>query len=375
MTYTVQPAVIGCAMLPRVGTDRESLEELQYRVARMALADAGLAITDIDGIVAAGNDQLDGRAISMMAASGSIGGVDRDIVSTPSSAEHGFVLGALRIATGLYNTQLVVAWSPTETAQLHEVERLGADPYFSRRLPLDELSASALQAVALEHAVPGVRAAAMQLRDANIAHGAKAYPDFPAPALGDGFTRWPLRTGMTGAPATGLIALVLAGAPEVERRKIVDPVWIAGMGWAVEASLLNDRDLTTVPSLVEAVRQCYAEAGITDPASQFDLAEVADSTPYQQLLALEALGLLPRGNWASGTPAIPVNRSGGSVIANPLFCAGLLRVGEIVQQLRGRAGAHQVAGARRGVAHAASGFAMHYNTVVVLDRAKPGSVA
>ena len=145
MTYNIQPAVIGCAMLPNIAPGRESLEELQYRITRMALADAGLTIDDIDGIVVAGNDQLDGRAISMMAASGSTGGVDRDILSTPSSAEHALVLGALRVATGLYQTQLVVVWSPTEAAPLHEVERLAVDPYFHRRLPRTPVDDAAVQ--------------------------------------------------------------------------------------------------------------------------------------------------------------------------------------------------------------------------------------
>ncbi len=53
MTYNIQPAVIGCAMLTNVVPGRESLEELQYRITRMAFADAGLTIDDIDGIVVA----------------------------------------------------------------------------------------------------------------------------------------------------------------------------------------------------------------------------------------------------------------------------------------------------------------------------------
>ena len=375
MTYTVQPAVIGCAMLPSVASDRESLEELQYRITRMALANAGLSITDIDGIVVSGNDQMDGRAISMMAASGSVGGVDRDILSTPSSAEHAFVMGALRVATGLFQTQLVVAWSPAEASPQHEVERLGVDPYFHRRLPLDELAASGLQAAVLEHAAPQARAAALAMLAANRRNAASAYPDAVLPALTGDITRWPLRAGMTGAQTTGIAALVLAGAPEVARRGVADPVWIAGMGWATEASLLNDRDLSTLPSLEAAVAQCYGEAGVTDP-SVFDVAEVADGTPYQALLACEALGLLPRSAWGTdAAPSVPVNPSGGSIAANPLFCTGLLRICEVVQQLRGRAGAHQIAGARRGVAHAASGFAMQYNTVVAFDRTFPGSAA
>jgi len=371
--YNVQPAVIGCAILPTVPPDRESLEELIYRVTRLALADAKLEIDDIDGIVVAANDQFDGRAISVMAASGSVGGVDRDILSTPSAAEHAFVLGALRIATGQFRTQLVVAWSPTEASPLYEAERLAADPYFHRQLPLDELAAAGLQAGALEHAAPGTRAAALAVLAKNRRQGARAYPSLAQPG-GDNLgpvTRWPLREGMVGTPVTGAVAMVLAGADEVSRRGVPDPVWVRGMGWATEGSFLGDRDLARLTSLDAAAGQAYGEAGIDDPARAFQLAEVADGTPYQELLACEGLRLRRREDWDQA-PAIPVNLSGGSLTANPLFCTGLIRIAEVAQQLRGRAGPHQVEGARRGVAHAASGFAMQYNTVIVLDRDNSG---
>jgi acetyl-CoA C-acetyltransferase len=71
-----------------------------------ACSDAGMAI---DGIVVASCDQLDGRGIAIMMASGSVGGVSRDILSTPSSAEHAFVLAALRERSALCSTQLMVS--------------------------------------------------------------------------------------------------------------------------------------------------------------------------------------------------------------------------------------------------------------------------
>ena len=52
--------------------------------------------------------------------------------------KHAFILGALRVATGQFRTQLVVSWSPTETSSLSEAQRLGTDPYFHRALPLEE---------------------------------------------------------------------------------------------------------------------------------------------------------------------------------------------------------------------------------------------
>src|SRR5262245_40254019 len=98
--------VVGVAIHAPPRIDSRSLEESIYAVTWAALRDAGFEIEDIDGIAVAGNDELDGRAISIMMASGSVGGVDRDILSTPSAAEHAFVLGALRIASGQFANQL-----------------------------------------------------------------------------------------------------------------------------------------------------------------------------------------------------------------------------------------------------------------------------
>ena len=194
MPYKVQPGVVGCAIRPAIAGRDRSLEEVIYDTTQQALADAGLTIEDIDGIVVACNDQLDGRSISVMMASAAVGGVDRDILSTPSGSEHAFILGALRVASGQFQTQLVVAWSPTEAGSIPEAERLAADPYFHRALPLDELSAHAMQATALEQAVPGVRDVAAAVGAKNRQHGAIAYPDPPVRPT-PGPARWAVASG------------------------------------------------------------------------------------------------------------------------------------------------------------------------------------
>ncbi len=384
MPYAVKTGVIGAAIMPCVPGDKQSLEELLYEVTQRALADAGLTIDDIDGIVVAANDQYDGRAISVMMASGPVGGVDRDILSTPSAGEHAFVMGTLRVACGQYRTQLIVAWSPTEAGSLPEVQRLAADPYFHRRLPLDELGAHAMQANALMAAVPDVQDFAQRVAEKNRRNGAAAYPDMLAsmapPAAN--VVRWPLQPGMVAPPVTGAVALVLASADYV--REHSSPVaWIAGMGWATEPSFLGDRDLAAAPALEAAAGQAYREAGVTNPADAFDVAEVADATPYQELLAYEGLGLSPRAAWGARVAdgsfgpdgRLPVNLSGGAISLNPVYCTGLVRIAEIARQVLGRAGPHQRKDAKTGLAHAASGDAMQYNTVVVLRRGDPQPAA
>jgi acetyl-CoA C-acetyltransferase len=368
-----QPAVIGCAIRPVITGRTRSLEEIMHETALMALADAGITIEDIDGIVVASNDQFDGRAISVMMASGPVGGVDRDILSTPSASEHAFILGALRVASGLYRTQLIVSWSPTEVSSLPEAQRLGTDPYYHRVLPLDELSAHALQASAVEHAEPGARAAAKAVVAKNRGHGALAFPAIAAdPAFGP--LRWPIQPEMTSAPVCGAVALVLASPDFVAERGSEAPAWVRGLGWATDAAFLGDRDLSRTPALEEAARQAYAAAGCGPEA--IDIAEVTDATPHAELLAWEALGLAPRAEWeiaatdgrfAAGG-RLPVNLSGGVVTCNPVFCTGLIRIAEVANQVRGRAGAHQLGGARLGLAAAGSGFAMQYQAAVILGR-------
>lgn len=369
MGLKVQPGVIGTAIRPMIVGGSRSLEEIMYDTAQTALADAGLTIEDIDGIVCASNDQFDGRAISVMMASGPLGGVDRDILSTPSSSEHAFILGALRVASGHYRTQMVVSWSPTEVSSMSEAQRLGADPYFHRALPLDELSAHALQAAALEHAVPGARAMALAVAAKNRAHGDHAHPGARAAT---GQLRWPLTPEMTMAPVTGAVALVLATEDFIAERSMRNVAWLRGMGWATEAAFLGDRNLASAPALHAAAQQAYEAASVT--AAQIDVAEMTDATPYSELLAYEALGFSARAQWAGDIASgrfgrdggMPVNLSGGVTTHNPVFCTGLIRIAEIANQMRGRAGAHQRAGAKLGLAHAGSGPAMQYQAAVIL---------
>ena len=382
MGKQIQVGVVGSAVFAPRYPERTSLEEALHAVTHAALRDAGIGIEDIDGIVVAACDQLDGRAIAIMMASGSVGGVGRDILATPSSAEHAFVLGALRVRSGMYRTQLVVSWSPLETDDVSNTQRMGTDPYFHRPLPLDDLSSHALQANALEAKVPGLRAAAVTVTETNRRQGAMAHPDYsPGPREkvmieGGKMLRWPITEGMVSAPAVGLVAMVLASDDWIAERKDAKTAWVHGMGWATEATFLGDRDLSTLPSLRAAAEQAYRESGTDIKKPDFDLAEVADATPYQQLVALEGLGLCPREQWVASTASgafakggkTPVNLSGGALSFNPVFCTGMMRIVEAANQARGCAGPHQQANVKKAVAHGASGFAMQYNTVVVFGR-------
>jgi len=377
MSLNRPAAVIGCAIRVPVKSDRCSLEEILYEVSQAALKDAGLTMEQVDGIVVGSNDQFDGRAISVMAASGSVGGVDRDILSTPSAGEHAFVMGVLRVASAQYETQLVLAWGVTEATSLAEAERLGADPYFHRRLPLDDLSSFALQANVIVQAQPQTEAQAAAVVERNRRHGAIAYPEAVGPVEtaeqvgASKVKRWPVREAMMRPPVGGVVALVLASQAVVDKRGIANPAWVRGMGWATEAAFLGDRDLSAASALEEAARQAFGEADVQG-VQEMDVAELTGPTPYQELLVYQALGIAQaeRGADAArgevGGPTI--NPSGGLAAINPVFCGGLVRIAEAANQVRGVAGSHQAPVVRNALAQAASGPAMMYQTVVVFGR-------
>lgn len=377
MSLNRPAAVIGCAIRVPVKSDRHSLEEILYEVSQAALKDAGLTMEQIDGIVVGSNDQFDGRAISVMAASGSVGGVDRDILSTPSAGEHAFVMGVLRVASAQYETQLVLAWGVTEASSLAEAERLGADPYFHRRLPLDDLSSFALQANVIVQAQPQTEALAAEAVEFNRRHGAIAYPEAAGPLEtaeevgASKVKRWPVREAMMRPPVGGVVALVLASQTVVEKQGIANPAWVRGMGWATEAAFLGDRDLSAAPALEEAARQAFSEAGVQG-VQQMDVAELTGPTPYQELLVCRALGVARAEHGpgeAQGKVGGPtINPSGGLATINPVFCGGLVRIAEAANQVRGVAGSHQAPLVRSALAQAASGPAMMYQTVVVFGR-------
>ena len=118
-----------------------------------------------------------------------------------------------------------------------------------------------------------------------------------------------------------------------------------------------ERHITRVGS-----KRLYEQAGVGP--QEVSVAEVHDATAIGEIVQTEMLGLVPAGD---GGPAaergdtsiggrIPVNPSGGlESKGHPIGATGLGQVFELVTQLRGEAGARQVAGARIALAENGGG--------------------
>jgi acetyl-CoA C-acetyltransferase len=185
---------------------------------------------------------------------------------------------------------------------------------------------------------------------------------------------WPVQRLDVSPVTDGAVAIVLA-AEHVARRVTDKPVWIQGVGWALDTAYWTNRDLA-YPRYVEvAARMAYEMAGIREPRKEIHIAEPYDPFDYKALHHLEGLLLADRGQApqlvADGVTArdgaMPVCPSGGLLgVGNPIAAAGLMKVAELFWQLRGEAGARQVPGQpRRGLAQA-WGDLMQVGTVVVV---------
>ncbi len=109
-----------------------------------------------------------------------------------------------------------------------------------------------------------------------------------------------------------------------------------------------------------AAADVYAQAGITKPFDEIDVAQVHDCFTLTELLTYEDLGFIAKGaakeHIAAGTfglaGELPVNTDGGlKAFGHPTGATGVRMIYENVLQLRGKAGPRQVKGANTALSH------------------------
>jgi acetyl-CoA acetyltransferase len=133
----------------------------------------------------------------------------------------------------------------------------------------------------------------------------------------------------------------------------------------IAASVLGtgrDRAADEPDPVTAVARKAYEQAGLGP--EDVSLAEVHDATAPAELMIYEELGFCAEGDGGrlvdAGETRLggrrPVNTSGGLIAkGHPVGATGLAQIVEVVDQLRGRAGRRQVAGARVGLAENAGG--------------------
>lgn len=174
--------------------------------------------------------------------------------------------------------------------------------------------------------------------------------------VADPFTLW--HCCPTG---DGAAALVIASA-DVAREQKSNPVRIVASEVTSGIYTNGYRDMTWAELTARGAREAYEMAGVGP--DDVDVAEIHDAFTIAELMYYEAFGFCERGHayelLSSGATSlggnICVNPSGGLLSrGHPVGATGAAQAVEIVRQLEGRAGAHQVDGAKVGIAHATGG--------------------
>lgn len=182
---------------------------------------------------------------------------------------------------------------------------------------------------------------------------------------------WPIKTLDVPPISDGACAVVITD--EDSAKKADTPAWIRGMAYYCEAENVAHRSMIQSEPLAIAAGKVYQQAGITNPRRQVDVVEVQEPYTCFELSYYEGLGLCAPGQGAklieSGATQmdgdIPVNPSGGCMGANPIGATALIRLGEVAQQVRGRAGDYQIDGAKVGLCQAGGGWANLRGVAVV----------
>lgn len=339
-------SIVSFAQAPNVRETHGTTNGVEMLVPTMkeALDKVGMSKKDIGFWCSGSSDYLAGRAFSFIAAVDAIGAFP-PIHESHVEADAAWALyeAWVKIRTGEVDTALVYGFGKSSAGQLRRVLALQLDPYTVGPLWPDAISIAGLQArLGLDGGLWTERdMAEVAARSRGANPSAQIYEQVTADELlTRPYLNNPLRKHDCAPVTDGAAVVVLAGA---DRAKDLSdrPARITSIQHRVESAHLGARDLTTSPSTVAAAKAASAD-GIT-------LAELHAPFTHQEILLRQALGL---------GDEVVVNPSGGPLAGNPMFAAGLARIGEAATRIQP---------GERALAHATAGPALQQNLVCVLE--------
>ncbi len=361
-------AVVGFCQSPSVRHSYSTTNgtEMLVPIFQQLYKNLGITRRDIGFWCSGSSDYLSGRAFSFISSVDAIGAVP------PIDESHVEMDGAwamyeayVKLKTGETDTALAYGFGKSSAGDLRRTLALQTDPYTVAPLWPDSLALAGLQArLGLDAGLWDERAmaevAARSRRDA-VGNPAAQFSGYRAPdgTVSDTVTADdllsrpvyadPLRKHDCAPVTDGAAAIVLASGRRAF--ELCDsPAWITGFDHVIDSAEIGGRDLTAAPSAATAGRRATGGSleGIT-------VAELHAPFTHQELILRSALGLDGRDDGA-----VAINPSGGPLTGNPMFAAGLQRIGHAaLSVIDGAAG--------RALGHASSGPLLQQNLVCVLD--------
>jgi acetyl-CoA acetyltransferase len=357
-------AIIGVGLTPFGRFPGTSAIEMGAKAARMALADAGLAWTDVQ-FAFGGSYEVDNpdAVVSLL---GLTGIPFTDVYNGCATAASALTQAANTIRLGEYDIGIAIGMDK------HDPGAFAADPlnyavpswYGETGLFLTpKFFAMKIQRYMHDYGITPrtlARVAAKNYRNGALNPNAFRRTPLSEDAILDSrMVNDPLTQYMFCSPDEGAAAILLCRA-DIAHRYTDAPIYL-------KASVVRTRrygafevhspwvplDRADAPT-VDASRAAYEQAGLGP--DDVDVVQLQDTDAGAEVIHLAENGFCKDGEQeallADGATEIggriPVNTDGG-LIANgePIGASGLRQVHELVQQLRGRAGERQVPGTPR----------------------------
>ncbi len=357
----------------QVGLIREAAER--------ALEDADLDWKDIDAVVIGkAPDLFEGVMMPELFLADSLGCAGKPMLRVHTAGSVGgstAVVAASLVEAGIHDRVLTVAyekqsesnamWALSIKIPFSATVVAGAGGYFA---PL-------IRGYMMRSGAPedtGIRVAVKDRENAlKNPYAHLKFPDISFEQVESSPMLWdPIRFLETCPSSDGACALVLSSEKLADQSK-KKPAWVHSTAMRSEPTSFAGRDQVNPQAGIDCAKELYKKAGITDPRKEIDCAEIYVPFSWFEPMWMENLGFAELGQgWKmtyEGATALdgdlPVNMSGGVLSTNPIGASGMLRFGEAAMQVRGTAGEHQVAGARKAMGHAYGGGSQYFSMWIV----------
>ncbi|RCW44548.1 acetyl-CoA C-acetyltransferase [Halopolyspora algeriensis] len=352
-----------------------------------AMADAGLDWPDIDAVVLGkAPDLFEGVMMPELPLADALGATGKPLIRVHTAGSVGGSTGnvaASLIEGGVHKRVLAVAfekqsesnamWALSITPPFHMPVGAGAGGYFA-----PHVRSYIRRSGAPDH-IGAVVAAKDRRNGSRNPWAHLRQSDLSVESVLSSQMLWdPIRYDETCPSSDGACAVVL-GDEDTADGSPGSVAWVHATSMRTEPTTYAGRDQVNPQAGREAAAALWKQAGITDPLSEIDTAEIYVPFSWFEPMWLENLGFAQEGTGWKLTEAgetgiggrLPVNPSGGVLSSNPIGASGLLRFAEAAMQVMHRAGEHQVPGARTALGHAYGGGSQYFSMWIV-GTDKPG---
>jgi acetyl-CoA C-acetyltransferase len=346
-----------------------------------ALADAGLTLADIDAVVVGkAPDLFEGVMMPELYLADALGATGKPLLRVHTAGSVGGATGIVAtslVEAGRHRRVLAVAfekqsesnamWALSITPPFSMPVLAGAGGYFAPHI----------RAYIRRSGAPGHIGAMVAVKDRRngslnpYAHLQQA--DITLESVQASMMLWdPVRYDETCPSSDGACAVIIGDA-EAARASDGPVAWIRATAMRTEPTMFSGKDHVNPRAGADCAAALWHAAGINRPIDEIDVAEIYVPFSWFEPMWLENLGFTGPGDGWKLTEAgetqiggkLPINPSGGVLSSNPIGASGLLRFAESALQVMGRAGEHQVDGARTALGHAYGGGSQYFSMWVV----------